>query len=603
MGVLRRVCVGLIAGLLASLALAADSRTVGPELIVNEVSVLTFRGPNASGQATNLAANLRKLKTTYPVTVKTSKREAKVFAGGVLILRVTKSEALANKSLPEPLARLWASRLDAALSLPALKLESHLARVPVGGKAAFKLVGSEARFSQVASNNPAVATATKTESGIVVQAKQKGAARIELSSKAGKEALDVEVWPYAAPGGQRLSAQVLGSPASTDIVRLAANGSVYTQLATEPGGEVRIVGTDAHSVAIGVKSTVYVRAIVSAPNAFPVTLKVPVVVENLGLPREREAELWYCNHPENVLKPAPLYRGKLRPDVPVRMLYHHLNAWYQDMAIRVLAINNSASPVAVSILPGDGTPNNDPVRVGTEAGERFLKNWVSGSAEVVTIPPHSSLPIALRRLGPRATMSGIAAMRVLGGNTEVDIVVDAVPISALSSDWVQATRFATPWSVLGAQQLEVAELLAMGPSGHVYPQPFRDLDAEYSVGGRIAFLRIGQEPIASNDATTRLDGNFGVIYTMKAAVSNPTQKQTEVEVVFEASAGYSGAIFFINGVYQRSPLLQPKDEYVIRQMNLPPGASQRLTIVTVPLSGSSYPATITIRPKSAMILR
>jgi hypothetical protein len=43
-------------------------------------------------------------------------------------------------------------------------------------------------------------------------------------------------------------------------------------------------------------------------------------------------------------------------------------------------------------------------------------------------------------------------------------------------------------------------------------------------------------------------------------------------------------------------LLQPKTEHRMRLFNLQPGQTVRMNMVTIPLSGGSYPATITIRP-------
>jgi hypothetical protein len=69
-----------------------------------------------------------------------------------------------------------------------------------------------------------------------------------------------------------------------------------------------------------------------------------------------------------------------------------------------------------------------------------------------------------------------------------------------------------------------------------------------------------------------------------------------LECVFEASAGYSGALFVVNGEYIRTPLLQPKQEIQIAKVRLEPGGSKTYIVLTVPLSGSSYPATLAFRP-------
>ena len=131
---------------------------------------------------------------------------------------------------------------------------------------------------------------------------------------------------------------------------------------------------------------------------------------------------------------------------------------------------------------------------------------------------------------------------------------------------------------------------------HVYPNPYKSELMTYRVGGRYAFLRLGQSPIQRLDSDGALDGNFGVIYNIRGKVSNPTSVATDVELVFEASGGYTGGLFVVNGSYVKTPLLQPKAEYRIIRIRLVPGAERYLNITTLPLSGGSYPATLTLRP-------
>ena len=134
------------------------------------------------------------------------------------------------------------------------------------------------------------------------------------------------------------------------------------------------------------------------------------------------------------------------------------------------------------------------------------------------------------------------------------------------------------------------------PSQHVFPSPYRDEAVAYRVGDRFGVCRLGQKPLSSQDDQQRLDGNFGVIYRIRASISNPTALPTDVEVMFEASAGYSGGLFIVNGDFVSTPILQPKDETRIGKFHLSPGAKQSFLITTLPLSGGSYPATITLRP-------
>jgi hypothetical protein len=133
-------------------------------------------------------------------------------------------------------------------------------------------------------------------------------------------------------------------------------------------------------------------------------------------------------------------------------------------------------------------------------------------------------------------------------------------------------------------------------SREVYPKPFKEQDVEYRVGGKFGFIQIGQKPIESADEKDKLDGNFGVVYTFHVSVVNPTTTAADVVLDFESNAGYSGGLFLVDGRLIRTHLLQPKEDVEIDRVHLEPGESRTITILTCPLSGGSYPATIAVMP-------
>ena len=141
-----------------------------------------------------------------------------------------------------------------------------------------------------------------------------------------------------------------------------------------------------------------------------------------------------------------------------------------------------------------------------------------------------------------------------------------------------------------------AEAAAPAAGEAIFPHPFQDIEADYQVGGKFTFIRIGLQPKPSKDGKDNLDGNFGVFYTIKALIENPNPQPAEVEVVFEASAGYSGAVVLVDGQVVKTPVLKPKGEYRLAVVRLEPEARRSLYIQTMPLSGGSYPATLAIRP-------
>jgi hypothetical protein len=247
-------------------------------------------------------------------------------------------------------------------------------------------------------------------------------------------------------------------------------------------------------------------------------------------------------------------------------------------------------------MPGDSRPERNPVLAGIVAADQYFRGWMAGSGEVVTIPPRSTLPISLRRLGPNETASGLCSLRLLSGPETLLIRTDSWPPFNLDRKWAGAIVSSTPWREVGCPPINEFDSAPYVLSEHVYPNPQKTEQVRYEVGGRYGFVRIGQRAIERQDQNSRLDGNFGVIYNIKGSVQNPTSAPTDVEVVFEASAGYSGGLFVVDGNLVRTELLQPKGESQLLRFRMEPGATRNLNIWTIPLSGSSYPATITIRP-------
>jgi hypothetical protein len=194
-------------------------------------------------------------------------------------------------------------------------------------------------------------------------------------------------------------------------------------------------------------------------------------------------------------------------------------------------------------------------------------------------------------------MSGLCQLRLIDADgPPVVIRTDAHRVETAQAIWPLLRPSGVPWQEMGIRPLSSFDRNLPPLSTHVYPDPFKNESFDYQVGGNWLFIRIGQKPITNFENVRKLDGNFGVIYRLRATVSNPTSLASEVEVVFEASAGYSGALFILNGNLMRTPLLQPKTESRLARIRLEPGESKTFSIQTVPLSGSSYPASLTIRP-------
>lgn len=589
---MRKFCAVLLMLLVAIAALAIDVRALGATVYVNQAPVMTV---GSAKRASELAQLLGKATSLTPISVQGSGSEVRLVAGNAVI-RVMASEAKDAQLSAQKLAGEWAMKLRDALKLPALDAPVKTVQVGVGSERFLSVVGTGAATATGASSNPKVATVAKAAMGFKVKGNQLGSTTVKVRSGAQVITTVVQVLPPAAKLPQAVSAVVVGDPASPEIIRSAIVSGAHAQMKMAANADVEIIDAKIVSLQQGASATVQAKVRVSAPNTVATEGIVSAKVSNLMVAGKREGEMWYCNFPETVMGPGNLFAAELKEKTPARMLYHHINATADPMVIQVVAVNTFDTPAKVVIMPGDGAPSKDPVRVGLEAGERFVRNWMSGSGEVISIPPRSSVPIAMRRLSPGETMSGLCYLRVLSGSTgRVLIRTDAVDPRFMDAGWLNAANLATPWSKAGTRKIGPG-FQAPPMSPHIYTEPYKMLESTYQVGGRFAFVWVGQKPISSIDGELVLDGNFGVMYTVKMRVENPTDRSVDVEVVFEASAGYSGAVFIVNNQFQKAPLLQSKAEYILRKVSVPAGGNQTVTVQTVPLSGSSYPALLTIRP-------
>lgn len=576
-------------------------RADGSSILIYGSKVLTLRSSTgnlpASARAEILADNISKNLKEGLVQVRRQGSNHLILLDKKLILTVTKVEAKLNKSSTASLATIWARNLRRALLMPPLRINAQALKVPLGANRVISASGTQFSRAKIQVSDSNVLRIGRVANGIAYKAIGYGQTEIVVSAGNTIKTVSVSVMPFGANLPQNLVAIVSGNPASEETVRGAIESAVRTQLGADPKAELKVEFPKATPVLPGEsrRYTAQVRAV--GPEVLPAEGPVFVTVKNLALGRKPESELWYCNEPENLKKPGLLFAAPLRPDTPSRMLYHHINQMPNALVVMVEAINDSETPANLMVIPGDSKPDTNPVLAGVQAADQFMKGWAFNSGEVIQIPPKSRLPIAMRRIAHGQTMSGLCYLRLLNdGPDQVTIRTEARPPFPLDSRWLAATQSGTPWRHVGAQRLNGLDRDPVLPSIHIYPNPYKVEEGIYQVGGKYTFFRIGERPIARADNLDKLSGNFGVTYTINARMENPTTEASKVELVFEASAGYSGAVFYINGQYIKTPLLQPKSETQIAEYLLEPGASRNVSIVTVPLSGSSYPATLTIRP-------
>lgn len=582
---------------LSAIGLAASVRIEKQTLFVNEMAVMTVRHGNAQKRLQIALAALAKAGNR-PIA-KAVKRESRAFIliGDTSIFRVEPEDAKLAKSSAYALASQWASNINKALTLPPLKVSESSFRLGAGQKKKLYVSGRLAKGAVIECSDEGVASIERTSDGAILTGQNAGSATVVVSTEEKLVSIGVRVLPLAAQFPQSATAEVTGVPCTGSVAAGAVEAAVFSQVVAHPSVDLKFEVPTVGQVRLGETVTIPVRVRAISSEALDTAGLVYVRVKNVPQFIEPESELWYCNNPESVRDYGQLFGVRLNTKKPARMLFHHMNAMSRGLLFHIQLINTSDAPARLLVIPGDSPIHKNPVKAGIDAAEAFFRNWLFSAGEIVTIPAKSSMPLSLRRLEPQETVSGLTYMALLSGGPEsVFVRTDAKPTFHADGKWAQALQSDTPWRILGSVPIRMGEDRSGVLTDHVYPEPFKSVEMSYQVGGRHGFARVGQQPIPNSNGKRHLDGNFGVVYTIKADIENRTTRSANVEVVFEASAGYSGALFAVEGRVYRTPLIKAKQQARILKMNLAPGTNKKLTMRTIPLSGSSYPITLSIRP-------
>lgn len=394
---------------------------------------------------------------------------------------------------------------------------------------------------------------------------------------------------------QTLSAEVFGHPALATTVQSAIAGAIQSQMKGLPGARFLFdpPAVGALSSASTLNEVVHVLA--TSADGTQASGPVHVAIRNTGDDFGREALLWFCNKPENLLSAGPLFDGTLEAGQPIRMLYHHQNKGVHPLYMRIELVNDSDKAATALVIPGDGRPNRDPIWSGYRAAEAFLPALLCDSGEVLNLPPHSAQPIVFRRLVMGDTASGLCSLKLkLGGPSELEVRAEAVDLFQTDEAWTEALMDPAPWHWVAPH-----EIFARVPASYelhplVYVNPFVTGSIEAAVGGREATAQLGVEGIPQLGGGRSLNGNYGVLHTFDVTLTNPTEFAGHIEFQLEAATGYtSGAFVTPIGLVMLHPL-QAKERATFWTVRLAAHETTRFQLYAMPVSGGFYPATIRV---------
>ncbi len=519
------------------------------------------------------------------------------------VLLVTPEEAAAHHASPESLARGWAGALRRLLAEAPLALSSPGVTIPYDEARTIR-VGGAARTVEIAvQDSDARLTHTAFDPAtrlLTIRGLASGRGAVTVQAAGASLSLPVVVMKYAAEVSPSTTVSVTGSPAPSELVLQAIYAGLAKAVNAEPGAQMNLAAMPKVTGALdpGASVSVTLPFRVAGPGLLPVATQTFVTVTNTPVPPLPATALFYSNNPEQLKQGQSLFAGRLQPQKPVRLDYHHQNISGGFLVFHADLINSSDSPAAVQVVSGLALPSQDTIRVGQRAGASFLSALDGNVGLVLDIPPHARVPMVTQRFASGLTVSGIVQMQQIGGvNDALSIAVSADgDLSDLISPVARVILAALPDSRTAYPLPDEPSLGAdtSAASPYVFGAPLITPTNTYAVGGKWAYVRIGHiESLKNATGKLTLWGNYGADYHVTLTLTNPTPLPRLVGIFFAPEAGLTSGVFRVDGgpIQQFDPTPPPLEPQIVRY-TLAPGETRTVLIETIPLNGSSYPASI-----------
>ncbi len=528
---------------------------------------------------------------------------------GQELLTATPPEARAQHQTARRLAQGWAASLKRLLAEPALSASPQEFVLPFGSVQTVRIGGAaRAEDISVSGGDSRVVTMSydAAHRQLTVHGIGAGTAQIDVHAGGSVLPIGIAIRKYAAFVAPQVTVRVTGQPsAPAGLVQTALYVGLKLALNATPGAQVRLLQTPkvAASLMPGGSLTRRVQVRVAGPDLLPVVAAPRITVINQPLPATPAFALYYSNNPEQVHGSIKLFTAPLSPGRPIRLDYHHQNSSGQPLIFHSDVVNAGDKTVSVYLMDGVAQPEVDTVSIGQKAGVAFLKALDSGTGLVLQVPPHSRVPLVVQAFRPLLTVSGILEVQQIGGpdgalslTVAADDDRETLTSSPLNLAEAVAQTAGEKSRLVSAPAASLTPGQAQKTSPYVFGAPRVSLNSAYAVGGQWAYLRLGNAESLRNAAGTQtLWGNYGVSYFITLKVTNPTPQPRVVSVLFSPEAGLAAGVFEVPGqsLLQFAPMPPPAEEEVTR-VRLQPGESRTISVRTLLLNGSAYPASLVV---------
>jgi hypothetical protein len=462
--------------------------------------------------------------------------------------------------------------------------------VPVGATQTFTVNGTYGTITAVAATAGVVTIAIDQDARtIALTGAAPGATMLTVSDMRGiTTTIGVRVAYPAGTLPTPISLRVTGDPASHEYLRELVQHAIMHATQLRPGAQAIVSTDDVHlgDLTQDMVAQVDVPVLLQGEQYFDVNGSAHVTIANIAVPRISPDILMVSDFPEKLTENGILFSADLRHEVPSRFLYFHYNPPGQpDRRIVLVAQNPSSEPATVQFISGLGGPSVNEMEAGHNATKNFLLDVVQNQGKLLQIPGNATLTIDEQNMPAGAIITNLMQLRVLEGSS-----VHLTLVAQNASD--------DPSDALTTGQLLTSTVRhARG----IYTIPEFHFATQWNVNDEYLNLPIGQIPLPNTLAGEALAGDYGVLESFVVNVQNPLPTPQSIAIYEDPRGGHATGTYIIDGVLVQSHQVPPFSRYKLRQYVVPAKGFVRVTIVTMPEAGSSYPLRITFAPDDGSI--
>lgn len=434
-------------------------------------------------------------------------------------------------------------------------------------------------IAKIASVDSAAATVT-------VLAGKPGSTTLTLSDERGMSRdVPIRVADTAGTIAAQTSIRITGQPATARFVRNVAAQAAAAAAQLRPGATIALDPDSvdgARDLAVSDVLTVSVPMQLNGSDYFSVLGSTKVRIENVALPHIRPSRLLVSDYPEQLRENGVLFTATLDSSKPQRFLYYHDNPTGQPARRIVLrAYNPSSGQATLQFISGEAGPGPNEMEIGHLSTLRFLARESQNEGNVIVVPPNETVTLVNQLLPPQSTVSNLLQLRELEGAP--------VSLSLVAQDAGDPVDKAPESD--GLLQSDVKH--ARG----IYRVPEFYFDYTYDLGlGQNLEIPIGQLPLPNLREGQALGGDYGVLQSINVTVVNPTGGAAPIALYENPRGGRATGTYIIDRTLIQSHAVAPFSKWKLRQYRIPPHSIFRISVVTMPEGGSSYPVRLIVAP-------